>query len=215
MCTVFHIIHLGGIYMYKKIIVSMTMAALLCGISTFPTSASATTPKEVTLHHHHKPISEEEMQSLEKLGYNKHAIWKAAHIAKMSKKKIKDVLAYYKQNKSWEKTAQHFGVDPSKLKKHHMNKETKKALLQELANMQKATPDGLKQKMKEYNIGLRQLTVLTIISQKSNTPLDDVLKMKRDGMDIKQIAEKLNVKKEDIRAEMIKLVKSIKEKNTN
>ena len=40
----------------------MTMAALLCGISTFP--ASAATPKEVTLHHH-KPISEEEMQSLE------------------------------------------------------------------------------------------------------------------------------------------------------
>lgn len=76
-----------------------------------------------------------------------------------------------------------------------MNKETKKALLQELANMQKSTPDGLKQKMKEYNIGLRQLTVLTIISQKSNTPLDDVLKMKKDGMDIKQIAEKLNVKK--------------------
>lgn len=45
--------------------------------------------------------------------------------------------------------------------------------------MQKSTPDGLKQKMKEYNIGLRQLTVLTIISQKSNTPLDDVLKMKK------------------------------------
>ena len=41
----------------------------------------AATPKEVTLHHH-KPISEEEMQSLEKLGYNKHEIWKAAHIAK-------------------------------------------------------------------------------------------------------------------------------------
>ena len=35
--------------------------------------------------------------------------------------------------------------------------------------------------------------------------------MKKDGMDIKQIAEKLNVKREDIRAEMMKLVKSIKE----
>lgn len=48
--------------------------------------ASAATQKEVTFHHH-KPISEAEMQSLEKLGYNKHEIWKAAHIAKMSKKK--------------------------------------------------------------------------------------------------------------------------------
>ncbi|PFD47258.1 hypothetical protein CN285_00790 [Bacillus cereus] len=81
--------------------------------------------------------------------------------------------------------------------------------------MHKSTPDQLKQKMKEYNIGLRHLAVLTIITQKSNTPLDDVLKMKKDGMNIKQIAEKLNVKKEDIRAEMIKLVKSIKEKKTN
>ncbi|WP_166695494.1 hypothetical protein [Bacillus cereus] len=198
--------------MYKKIAVCMTMAALLCGISTFPISAA--TPKEVTLHHHN-PISEKEMQSLEKLGYNKHEIWKAAHIARISNKEIKDVLAYYKQNKSWEKTAEHFGIDPSKLKKHHMNKETKQALLQQLATMQKSTPDQLKQKMKEYNIKLLHLTVLTIISQKSNTPLDDVLKMKKDGMDIKQIAEKLNVKREDIRAEMMKLVKSIKEKKTN
>ncbi len=84
MCTVFHIIHLGGVYMYKKIAVSMTMAALLFGATVFPTFAA--TPKEVTLHHH-KPISEEEMQSLEKLGYNKHEIWKATHIAKMSKKR--------------------------------------------------------------------------------------------------------------------------------
>ena len=212
MCTVFHTIHLGGVYMYKKIAVSMTMAALLCGAIIFP--ASAATPKEVTMHHH-KPILEEEMQSLEKLGYNKHEIWKAAHIARISNKEIKDVLAYYKQNKSWEKTAEHFGVDPSKLKKHHMNKETKQALLQQLATMQKSTPNQLKQKMKEYNIKLRHLTVLTIISQKSNTPLDDVLKMKKDGMDIKQIAEKLNVKREDIRAEMMKLVKSIKETKTN
>ncbi|PFQ32238.1 hypothetical protein COC69_30490 [Bacillus cereus] len=212
MCTVFHTIHLGGVYMYKKIAVSMTMTALLCGAIIFP--ASAATPKEVTMHHH-KPISEEEMQSLEKLGYNKHEIWKAAHIARISKQEIKDVLSYYKQNKSWEKTAEHFGVDPSKLKKHHMSKETKQALLQQLATMQKSTPDQLKQKMKEYNIKLRHLTVLTIISQKSNTPLDDVLKMKKDGMDIKQIAEKLNVKREDIRAEMMKLVKSIKEQKTN
>ena len=127
----------------QKIAVSMTMAALLCGAIIF--HASAATPKEVTMHHH-KPISDEEIQSLEKLGYNKHEIWKAAHIARISNKEIQDVLAYYKQNKSWEKTTEHFGIDPSKLKKHHMNKETKQALLQQLATMQKSTPDQLKQK---------------------------------------------------------------------
>ena len=92
-------------------------------------------PQKVTMHHH-KPISDEEIQSLEKLGYNKHEIWKGAHIARISNKEIQDVLAYYKQNKSWEKTTEHFGIDPSKLKKHHMNKETKQALLQQLATMQ-------------------------------------------------------------------------------
>ena len=51
---------------------------------------------------------------------------------------------------------------------------------------------------RHHGSGGEPLTVLTIISQKSNTPLDDVLKMKKDGMDIKQIAEKLNVKREDI-----------------
>ena len=74
--------------------------------------STAATPKEVTMHHH-KPISDEEIQSLEKLGYNKHEIWKAAHIARISNKEIQDVLAYYKQNKSWEKTTEHFGIDPS------------------------------------------------------------------------------------------------------
>ena len=48
--------------------------------------ASAATPKEVTMHHH-KPIPEEEMQSLEKLGYNKHEIWKALILQELVIKK--------------------------------------------------------------------------------------------------------------------------------
>ena len=55
-----------------------------------------------------------------------------------------------------------------------MNKETKSTTAT-ISKYAKSTPDGLKQKMKEYNIGLRQLTVLIIISQKV-IPLDDVLK---------------------------------------
>lgn len=198
--------------MHKKIALSITMAALLCGVSVFP--AAAATQKEVVMHHH-KLISEEQIQSLEKQGYKKHDILKAAHIAEISKKDINDVLSYYKENKSWKKTAQHFGVDPKKLHKHHMSKETKQALLQKIADMQKSTPDQMKQTMKDNHIGLRQLAVLTIIAQKSNTPLNDVLKMKKDGMHVKQIAEKLNVKKEDIRTEMMKLLQSVKENRAN
>ncbi|MDM5153539.1 hypothetical protein QUF88_06730 [Bacillus sp. DX1.1] len=196
--------------MYKKFISSLLAAALLCGIVVFP--ASASTPKEITMHH--KLISEEQLKSLEQQGYQKHEIWKAAHLAKITKQDINTVLAYYKQTKSWEDTAKHFGVDPKKLHKHHMSKEMKEALLQKVAEMQKSTPEQVKKTMKDYNIHLRHLVILTIIAQKSNTPLNDVLQMKKDGMHIKQIADKLNVKKEDIRAEMHKLIQSVKAKKT-
>ncbi|WJE53466.1 hypothetical protein QRE66_04040 [Bacillus cereus] len=198
--------------MYKKVITSILATGLLCGIAVFP--AAAATPKEVALHHH-KIISEEQIQSLEKQGYKKHEIWKATHIAKISKKDINDVLSYYKQKKSWEETAKHFGVDPNKLHKHHMSKEMKEALLQKVAKMQKSTPEQMKKTMKDDHIHLHQLAVLTIIAQKSNTPFNDVLQMKKGGMHIKQIAEKLNVKKEDIRAEMMKLIQSVKQKKTS
>lgn len=190
----------------------MTMVALLCGVSVFP--AAAATQKEVVMHHH-KIISEDQIQSLEKQGYKKHEIWKAAHIAKISKKDIKDVLSYYKQNKSWKETAKHFGVDPKKLHKHHMSKEMKQALLQKVAEMQNSTPEQMKKTMQDNHIRLHHLAVLTIIAQKSNTPFNDVLQMKKDGMHVKQIAEKLNVQKEDIRAEMMKLIQSVKQNKTN
>ncbi|MEN1937088.1 hypothetical protein AAIE21_16180 [Paenibacillus sp. 102] len=198
--------------MYKKVIASILTTGLLCGIAVFP--ASAATPKEVALHHH-KIISEEQIQSLEKQGYKKHEIWKAAHIANISKKDINDVLSYYKQNKSWKETAKHFGVDPKKMHKHHMSKEMKAALLQKIAKMQKSTPEQMKKTMEDNHIHLHHLAVLTIIAQKSNTPFNDVLQMKKDGMHVKQIAEKLNVKKEDIRAEMMKLIQSVKQKKTS
>ncbi|PFA25640.1 hypothetical protein CN373_00270 [Bacillus cereus] len=198
--------------MYKKLIASMLATGLLCGIAVFP--ASAASPKELTAHHH-KLISDEQLQSLEKQGYNKHEIWKAARIAKISKKDINDVLSYYKQNKSWEETAKHFGVDPKKMHKHHMSKEMKDALLQKIADMQKTTPEQMKKTMEDNHLRLHHLAVLTIIAQKSNTPFNDVLQMKKDGMHVKQIAEKLNVKREDIKAEMMKLIQSVKQKKTS
>ena len=60
MCKVFHIIHLGGVYMYKNRS-KYDYGSIIMRDIYLP--ASAATPK-VTLHHH-KPISEEEMQSLE------------------------------------------------------------------------------------------------------------------------------------------------------
>ncbi|WP_459500359.1 hypothetical protein [Bacillus sp. C1] len=193
--------------MYKKMMASILATGLLCGMAVFP--ASAATQQKIIVHYH-LPISNEQLQSLEKQGYQKREIWKTARIAKISKKDINDVLSYYKQNKSWEETAKHFGVDQKKLHKHHMSKEMKAALLQKVADMQKSTPEQLKKTMEENHIHLHHLAVLTIISQKSNTPLDDVLKMKKGGMHVKQIAEKLNVKKEEIKTEMRKLVQSVK-----
>ena len=61
MYTVFYIIHLGGVYMYKNRCLYDYGSIIMRDIHL---PASAATPKEVTMHHH-KPIPEEEMQSLE------------------------------------------------------------------------------------------------------------------------------------------------------
>ena len=83
MYTVFYIIHLGGVYMYKNRCLYDYGGIIMRDIHL---PASAATPKEVTMHHH-KPIPEEEMQSLEKLGYNKHEIWKVLILQELVIKK--------------------------------------------------------------------------------------------------------------------------------
>ena len=45
--------------------------------------------------------------------------------------------------------------------------------------MQKSTPDRLKQKMKEYKYRITSAHGINNHLSKSNTPLDDVLKMKK------------------------------------
>ena len=85
MCTVFYIIHLGGLHVQKNR-GKYDYGSIIMRSNYLPRFRCH--PKEVTMHHH-KPISDEEIQSLEKLGYNKHEIWKAAHIARISNKKYK------------------------------------------------------------------------------------------------------------------------------
>ncbi|MGG2093635.1 hypothetical protein AB1283_13155 [Bacillus sp. S13(2024)] len=205
--------------MKKKLVTGMLALSLLCGATSLTAYASTDSSQSETkqetkqVAQHHKFISEEQYKSLIEKGYKKHEIWKAARIAKLSGKDINAVLEYYKQKHTWKETAQHFGVDPKKLHKfhkHHMSKEMEGKLLQKVAAMQKSTPDQVKQTMRDYEVSLFHLAVLNIISQKSGTSLNDVLKMKKDGMNVKQIAEKLNVKKEDIKAEMKKLKASLK-----
>lgn len=196
--------------MKKQLVTGMLAVALLCGATSL--TAYASTDSSQTVTKHHKFISEEQYKSLTEKGYQKREIRKAARIAKFSGKDINTVLDYYKQNKNWKETAKKFGVDKKKLHKHHMSKEAKAKLLKKVAEMQKSTPDQVKQTMRDYEVSLFQLATLNIISQKSNTPLNDVLKMKKDGMHVKQIAEKLNVKKEDIHAEMKKLKAELKMK---
>lgn len=194
--------------MKKQLVTGMLAVSLLCGATSLTTYASTDNSRSETKHH--KFISEEQYKSLTEKGYQKHEIRKAARIAKLSGKDINTVLDYYKEKRTWKETAQHFGVDIKKLHKHHMSKEMEAKLLPKVAEMQKSTSDQVKQTMQDYKVSLFQLTVLNIISQKSNAPIHDVLKMKKDGMNVKQIAEKLNVKKEDIKAEMKKLKAELK-----
>ena len=67
--------------MYKNRI-KYDHGSIIMRATVFPASA---TPKEVTMHHH-KPISEDEMQSLENSAITNMKFGKR-HIARMSKKK--------------------------------------------------------------------------------------------------------------------------------
>lgn len=167
-------------------------------------------------HHHHRFIDEALFKSLLEKGYTKKEIFTAVHIAKFSNQKIDDVLVFYKENgSSWEKTAKHYGVNLDEIKKkhhHHMEKfleKHKDVVLQNVAKYSGKTPQEL-QAWLDSGIPLRFLVSGAVMAKAADKDLSEIIELKKQGKSFPEIKKELNLEKEQIHAEMRKLVDKIK-----
>ncbi len=167
--------------------------------------------------HHHHFVNEGDLKRLLDQGYSKEEILKAAHIAKFSNKKIDDVLNVYKKNdSSWEKTAEHFGLDLKKLKEQfHVHKEKylqdhKDEVIENVAEYSGKTEDEIKAWADE-GISLRFIVIGAAISKVSNKDLSEVIKMNKEGLSFMDIKNSLKIDPQKVRAEKKVLMMKIKE----
>ncbi|KMJ57991.1 hypothetical protein AB685_14285 [Bacillus sp. LL01] len=203
----------------KKLLCWTLITVLLCSGSII---AAPTVLASHDQHHsHHKEWSKEDkdkFKQLEKDGYKKHDIFHAMHLAKLANKDVEEILKYYKQSQSWEATAEHFNVEADLLKKHHhrhskryneyleQNKDKIVPYLSTYLNKDQADLE------KYLNEGTKMHTLVkaSILSKLADVDIADILAKKENGQSFKEIAEELNVDKEEIFTEIKKLKETIK-----
>ena len=204
--------------MNKKLLFVLSFCIILMGAAlsvNAETAPKEQSPAQEQKHeHHHRMIDESQMKSLLEQGFTKKEIFIAAHIAKFSNKQVADVLAFYKKNNSsWEKTAQQYGVDLDKIKKHphHMDKflETnKQVVMQKVSEYSGKSPQVL-QGYLDKGVPLRFLISGAAMAKAANKDLNEIIQMKEQGKSMPEIKKELNLEKEQIHAEMKKLVDEI------
>ncbi|MCM3706286.1 MULTISPECIES: hypothetical protein [Cytobacillus] len=205
--------------MNKKFLLRILFCLFLAGGTlsvNAETAPSEKSPGHQEKHeHHHRIIDEPLMKSLQEQGFTKREIFIAAHIAKFSNKQVTEVLTFYKENNSsWEKTAKQYGVDIEKIKKHHhhhMEKflEThKEAVLQKVSEYSGKTPQVL-QTYLDKGVPLRFLVSGAAVAKAANKDLDEIIQMREQGKSLLNIKTELNLDKEQIHAEMKKLIDEI------
>ncbi|WP_349409747.1 hypothetical protein [Pseudalkalibacillus sp. SCS-8] len=172
-------------------------------------------------HHFKKHFIKEEFQALLDDGYTKREIFKGLHISHLAEKPIEDVLNIYKETSSWTETAEHFGVDEEKVRKHKHKHKWKKwqaeldAHKGEILEYLSAYTGKEVQELNGYlvdEIGLRHLIGAAVISKVSGTDLTEVLNYKKEGHTREEFAEHFNLDKEEFKAEMKKVHSDIKER---
>lgn len=205
--------------MNKKFLLLLFFCLFLVGAAlsvNAETAPSEKSPAQKQKHeHHHRMIDESLMKSLLEQGFTKKEIFIAVHIAKFSNKKVEDVLTFYqKNNSSWEKTAQQYGVDIEKIKKHHhhhMEKflEThKEVILQKVSDYSGKSPQVL-QGYLDKGVPLRFLVSGAAVAKAANKDLDEIIQMREQGKSLLKIKTELNLDKEQIHAEMKNLIDEI------
>lgn len=207
----------------KKLLFSMLGCYLLSFAVFYPMAHGESHSNHPTNMENHKNKEEwqaavkEKMEELIKLGYSKHDIFHALKLSKEADIEAGEILAYHKNSKSWEETANHFGVDPAKVKHHH---EWKKQQLYLEKNKDKVMPylaTYLNKEEAELNRYLEDGTKLhtlvkaSIVSKLAGVELKEVLRKKEDGQSFRDIAKELKLEKTDLMMEMKKLKKAIDE----
>lgn len=198
---------------------------LLGGITAFffLLQSSAGTYAEMNPHHehekkhHHSFINEKDMERLLDQGYSKKEILKAAHIAKYTNKKVDDVLNVYKKNdSSWDKTAEHFGLDMKKLRdqmceqKEKFLQDHKEEVIENVAEYSGKTEEDIEKWLND-GISLRFIVMGTAMAKVSNKDLGELVQMKKDGKSFKEIKESLMIDREKLHKEKRLLMTKIKE----
>ncbi|MBY0123125.1 hypothetical protein [Bacillus sp. S/N-304-OC-R1] len=167
--------------------------------------------------HHHQFISEQDMERLLDQGFSKKEILKAAHIAKYTNNKVDDVLNVYKKNdSSWDKTAEHYGLDMKKLRKEmceHKEKflqEHKEEVIENVAEYSGKKEKDIEQWVND-GIPLRFIVMGAAMAKVSNKNLEELIQMKKEGKSFREIKESLMIDREKLREEKRSLMKKIKE----
>jgi hypothetical protein len=204
--------------MNKKFLLLLSFCILLLGTAlsvNAETAPKGKSPAQEQKHeHHHRMIDESLMKSLQEQGFTKKEIFIAAHIAKFSNKQVADVLTFYKKNNSsWEKTAQQYGVDLEKIKKHHHHMDkfleaNKQVVLQKISEYSGKSTQVL-QGYLEKGVPLRFLVSGAAMAKAANKDLGEIIQMREQGKSLPEIKTELNLDKEKIHAEMKKLVDEI------
>jgi hypothetical protein len=160
----------------------------------------------------HLHISQDDFFKLEKLGYTKHDIIKAAHIAKHANKSVESVLSYFKKHPSWDETAKHFGVDLEKIKAEHIEKHRqlyKDKIVKFLSSYTNHTPKEINQYL-QNDVDLHFLIVAAAIEKTSNTDLSKIIQYKKDGKSFDEIMNSVNADPKVVFEEVKKIHHEIK-----
>ncbi|MFD1019157.1 hypothetical protein [Thalassobacillus hwangdonensis] len=201
--------------MMKKMIVAAFTIGML-GI-TFPVTISHA-DHHTTVHgemHENKAEFHEQFRDLVKQGYTKKDIVRAFHIAKKSGEDVEEILKHHKETQSWEKTAEHYGVDLEKMKEEYRAKreafieDHKDAIMSQLSEYTGKTEKELNELI-ESGVPISFLVKASIVSKVAETDFDKLVAAKRKGKSFKEMTEDLNIDQEALHKEMKEFMKEVK-----
>lgn len=162
-------------------------------------------------------IEKDKADELTRRGYTKKEIFMAALISHKANKNIEEVLALYEKTKSWEKTAEQMGVNIRELKKFdsvrkwkHLIDQHSSEVIAYLAKYTGQNEEDIKNLLKD-GISLRFLTGAAAMAKLSNRNLDDIIAFKREGKAFHEIADAINITREELQKELEKIRKEIEE----